>query len=288
MCAGVFLLVMNDAAAKWLVTRYDPFQMMFMRSIIALPLIAGLILALDGWRALKTKSLKIHALRGALSMGTAYAFFLSLSALPLAEATSLIFAAPLFVTALSVLLLRDPVGWRRWAAVVCGFAGVLIVVRPGAETFQAASVLAVLAAVLHALVMISTRWIDKRDNIRTLMFYVALMPALLSSFVLFTEWPSIRPEDPALFLAMAVFGTSGITLISQAFRMAQAATVAPFDYTALVWASVLGWIVWSDIPDMWVFVGAAVIIASGVYLILREARTRRRQDPREAAPPFPM
>lgn len=272
MCAGVFFIVLNDAMTKQLVTDYTPFQILFIRSILALPLVIALAMIMRHSTALKSARLRVHALRSLLGLAAAYAFILSLRSLPLAEATSLIFAAPLFVAALSVLILREHVGWKRWMAVLAGFAGVLIIVRPGATAFETAALLALAAAVLYALVMISARWIDQRDNFYTMTFYMTLFPALYCSFVIFTPWPVLQPIDAILFLGTALFGTMGVTLLSQAFRMAPAAVVAPFDYTALIWASLLGWIIWGSVPDIWVYAGALVIIASGIYLIIGGAQ----------------
>ncbi len=271
MCAGVLSLCLNDAAAKWLVQRYSPFQIIFVRGVLALPLIVALVLWADGKAALRTPRLGIHAFRGVLAVGATFGFFTGLNVLPLAEATSLVFAAPIFITALSVPLLRERVGWRRWTAVTVGLVGVLIIVRPGAAAFQTASLYVVGAAALHALAMITVRWVDERDNMRTMMLYLTVFPVLYCSFVVFTAWPAPMWIDLALFAFMAVLGTLGLTLISQAFRMAPAAVVAPFEYTALVWASGLGWLVWGVIPEVWVYAGAAVIVASGIFIILRES-----------------
>jgi drug/metabolite transporter (DMT)-like permease len=269
MCLGALCLVLNDASSKWLVDRYSPFQIMFMRSLLALPLVVVLVLWLDGKAALKTHSLGVHALRGVLRVASAYLFILSLGTLPLAKATSLLFAAPLIVTALAALILGDHVGWRRWLAVIAGFVGVLIIVRPGAATFQVASLLAAAAAVLYALILLSARWIDARDNVRTLMFYLTLFPLLLTSLVLFMDWPAMTSFDMLLFFGMGLFSTLGATLITQAFRMAPVAVVAPFDYTAILWSTGLGWMIWGNVPDIWVYAGAAVIVGSGIYVISR-------------------
>jgi drug/metabolite transporter (DMT)-like permease len=164
------------------------------------------------------------------------------------------------------------VGARRWAAIATGFVGVLMVTRPGAAAFQAASGLALAATAFYALVMLSAKWIDPRDSARTVMLYLTLAAALLSSFAVFIPWPQPQATDAPLFLAAAVVGSLGITLITQAFRMAPAAVVAPFDYTALVWAGVLGWLVWGDVPDGLTLAGAAVIVASGLWLVVRENR----------------
>lgn len=274
MCAGVLLLTISDALTKWLVVRYGPFQIMLVRSLTALPLVAALVVWADGWRGLRSARPAVHAWRGVLTLAAASAFILSLRTLPLAEATALIAAAPLFIAALSAPLLGERVGAPRWAAILAGFAGVLVITRPGASAFQPASALALAATALYALVMLSAKWIDKRDGVRTVMLYLALATALLSSFAALGSWPKPQASDALVFLATAVAGTLGVTLITQAFRMAPAAVVAPFDYTALLWAGALGWLVWGDAPDAQTIAGAALIIASGLWLVLGRGRAK--------------
>lgn len=283
MCLGVAGLVVNDALAKWLTAHYPPFQILFVRNALALPMIVAIVLALGGPSALRTPHLKLHALRGLLLAGGAGLFFFGLGVLPLAEATALIFAAPIFITALSVPLLRESVGARRWTAVIVGFLGVLVIVRPGAAAFQPASLYVVGTALLYALFMISARWIDRREGPWTMTVYVVLFPLLFSGLVAPFAWRPLQASHLPLFLALAVFGTLGMMLITQAFRQAPAAIVAPFDYTALVWASLLGWLVWGEVPDDWTYAGAAVIIASGLYIVVRETRLARAE--RRARPP---
>lgn len=270
MCAGVLCIGVNDALAKWLIAYYPPLQIIFVRNLLALPMITSIVLWRSGPPALLTRHLGIHALRGLLLVGGAYAFFLGLRVLPLAEATSLIFAAPIFIAALSVPLLGEHVGWRRWAAVIVGFAGMLIIVRPGAAAFQPASLFVVATAMIYAVGMISARWIGRGDDVWTMMFYIVLFPLVFSALFVFMIWQPPRLSDLPLFLLLAVFGSLGMTLITQAFRLAPAAIVAPFEYTALIWASLLGWLVWSEIPGLWTYAGAGVIIASGIYIVVRE------------------
>lgn len=272
MCAGVLLLAVNDALAKWLVARYGPVQIILVRSLTALPLVVALVLWADGWAGLRSARPGVHVGRGLLTLAAAAAFILSLRTLPLAEATALIASAPLFIAALSAPLLGERVRAPQWAAVAVGFAGVLVVTRPGAAAFQTASLLALAAAALYALVMLSAKWIDRRDGASTVMLHLTLAAALLSSPAAFAPWPETRASDALLFLAMAVAATLGVTLLTQAFRMAPAAVVAPFDYTALLWAGVLGWLVWGEAPDAATLAGAAIIIASGFSLVLSERR----------------
>ncbi len=272
MCAGVLSLALNDAMAKWLVERYSPFQILFVRSTLALPVVAMMVLVMDGPTGFRSARLSIHVLRALLGIAAAYAFILSLRFLPLAEGTALFFAAPLMVTALAALLLRDSVDWQRWGASIVGFLGVLIIVRPGSAAFDPASLLAVTAAALYAVIMISARWIDSRDGFRTMMLYSTLFPAVLCSFSLFMDWPESEPLDIAIFAAMALFGPLGVALLTQAFRLAPAGVIAPFEYTGLIWATLLGWFIWNGVPDYWTYFGAAVIVSSGIYIIVRESR----------------
>lgn len=272
ICAGVAFLASNDAMAKVLIERYDPVQVVFVRNLIALPIVAAMVLYMIGGAGFRTSSLHIHAVRGLLMLGGAYTFFKALETLALAEATALVFSAPIFITALSVPLLGETVGWRRWLAVLVGFIGVLIIVQPGAATFQPASLYVIGTAVLYALFMISARLLGPRESIWTMMFFVMLFPMLYATPFAMAVWVPVAAADLPFFAAQAIFGALGITLIGQAFRLAPAAIVAPFDYTALIWASLLGWFIWGDTPGAWTLAGASVIVLSGIYIVYRESR----------------
>lgn len=271
ICAGVALLVVNDAGAKLLTDRYAPIQILFLRNLIAVPVIAGIITLIIGASALRTRQPSLHALRGVIMLAAVWLNFTGLSYLPLAEATALIFSAPLFITALSVPLLRESVGWRRWSAVLLGFAGVLVIVRPGGETFQLASLLPIGAALIYAVFMISARWIERGESFWTMMLFTMLFPMIYAAPIALAVWTPILPEDLWLFLAIAVSGSLGLALVGQAFRWAPASLVAPFDYTALIWAVGLGWMLWGDKPIIWTILGAIIIAISGIFIMLREA-----------------
>lgn len=272
ICAGVAFLVANDAVAKLLTDRYAPIQIVFLRNLIAVPIIATVIMLVFGASTLRTHHPRLHAMRGALMVVGAWLYFTALIHMPLAEATALVFSAPIFITALSVPLLGEHVGWRRWGAVLLGFVGVLVIVRPGSATFQLAALLPVGTALCYAIFMISARWIDRAERLWTMMLFAMLFPMLYSAPFAIANWTSVHAGDIALFVAIAVFGSLGLALIGQAFRMAPAAIVAPFDYTALIWATGLGWMIWGDIPLLWTILGAAIIVVSGIIIILREAK----------------
>ncbi|WP_421906222.1 DMT family transporter [Mameliella sp.] len=275
MCVGVASLSANDALAKFLVADYSPVQILFLRNVIALPFAILLTLKMGGAGALRSGRPVAHLVRGVLWIAATVLFFTSFLYLDLAEATALIFVAPLFITAISALFLKELVGPRRWLAVCLGFVGVLIVIRPGASAFQPASLLPVLTAFLYALLMLSARWVDASESVWTMLLYLTGASAFLSAFIVPFVWVPVRLGDLWLFAAIALFGTAGMTMMTQAFRLAPAAIVAPMDYTAIVWATAFGWLVWGEVPDRTAFYGAAVIIASGLYVIWRE----RRVDP---------
>ena len=275
MCAGLLCLAVNDAIAKWFSPSYHPLQILFIRQMVALPMVLAAALALRGPASLKTKTPWLHALRGLLLAVAATCNFLGLRTLPLAEATTLILAAPFFITALSAPLLGESVGWRRWSAVIVGFLGVLIVVRPGIDAFHPAALYVLAAALLYALIMLSARWIDRGEGFLTMVFYFMLFATIFSGLGALPVWQPLRLEDLPLYLVMAVAGTLGITLVSQAFRLGPAAVVSPFEYSILIWASLIGWIVWREVPDAWTYLGAAVIAGSGLYILFRETRQAR-------------
>jgi drug/metabolite transporter (DMT)-like permease len=272
MGVGVACLSVNDAIAKTLTASYTPLQIFFLRNLIAFPFALLLAVATGGRGALRSHRPVAHLLRGLLWVCVTVLFFTSLKYLELAEATALIFAAPVFITALSALFLRDEVGWRRWLAVIAGLIGVLIVIRPGGATFQPASLLPIAAAFVYALLMIGARWVDARESVWTLLLYMTGTGALLGGIAIPFVWIAPQAADLWLFLGIALFGTAGMTMMTQAFRFAPAVVVAPLDYTALLWATALGWLIWDEIPDALTYVGAAVIILSGIYIILRERR----------------
>jgi drug/metabolite transporter (DMT)-like permease len=274
MCVGVACLSVNDALAKALTSNYSPLQILFLRNLTALPFALLLAVGMGGRAALISHRPLTHLLRGALWICAAFLFFSSLRFLALAEATALAFVAPLFITAISALFLREHVGWRGWLAVLIGFSGVLIAVRPGGAAFQAASLLPVGTAFFYAFLMISARWVDRKESVWTLLLYLTGAGAILGAILVPFVWVPVQAGDLWLFAGIAIFGTAGMTLMTQAFRLAPAAVVAPLDYTALVWAALAGWLVWNEWPDRPVFVGAAVIVACGAFTIWRENQVR--------------
>ncbi len=273
LCAGVFCLACGDALAKALGAHYSTVEIVFYRMLVSLPLIAVIGITADGLRVLHTRHPWAHLLRGCLATGAAYLFIASLVLLPLAEATAIAFASPLFVTVLSVPLLGERVGWQRWGAVVVGFLGVLAIVRPGTGGLQLATTLPLGSALLYALLMLSARRM-RSENIWTTMGYMTLVPLLVSAILIPWFWRAPVLAHLPAFFALGVVATMAWTFITLGFRLGSAAVVAPFDYTGLVWATLLGWLFWSEIPGPWAFIGALAIMASGIFLAYQETRPR--------------
>lgn len=282
MVAGIFCMSTMDALAKWLGESYSLSQIVFFRTLFAIPPVLVLAHFSGGLRLLKTRRPLVHLFRGICAGVAAFAFFASLRVLPLAEAWAIAFAAPLIVTALSGPMLGEPVGWRRWSGVLLGFLGVLIVVRPGMEAFQPAALLALATAVGYALVMITGRKYANTESTTALVFYTTLVPLALSASVLPLHWQTPEGGDWALFIILGTLGGMAMLLLTQAFRLAQAAVVVPFDYTAMIWSVGWGWLLWRELPDTVAWIGSGLIVLSGLYVVQRESQLRRERRDRAA------
>lgn len=279
MCAGVLCLAIGDAIAKWLGEVHSPLQIIFFRTLVSLPLIALLTHFGGGLRKLRTRRPGVHLIRGLIYTGTMGCFVLGLTMLPLAEATAIAFAAPLFVTLLSVPLLGERVDGPVMAASLLGFAGVLVIVRPGGESFHPGALAMLGAAVFYALLMVTSRRYGGREHLWAMVFYMNLVPLVIAALTLPLVWQTPYPEHWPAFLAAGVFGVGATACITMAFRHAPAAIAAPFDYTAMLWAVLLGWWFWGEMPDLWVFVGSALIIGSGLAIAYHDRRTTLKRRP---------
>ena len=281
---AVFVFSIVDAAAKWLGQTYEPAQIVFFRHLFGLIPVAVFIWQGGGFAALRTRRPFAHVLRGVLMVTTRMLFLSALRGMPLAVA----FTAPLFITALSGPLLGERVGARRWAAVVIGFLGALIMVRPGTEAFRAEALLALASAFIFALAMLLTRRLSRTETSAALVTHTTLVAGLASlPFAIFV-WQPPAGGDIGLFALVGIGGGFASYLLVVAYRNAPAAVVAPFYYSALIWASILGWVLWRDAPDPAVWIGAAIVAGAGVYITRREmALGRRAREAAAAAKPAP-
>jgi drug/metabolite transporter (DMT)-like permease len=270
MLSGIAGFAVMDALVKWLTADYSVVQVAALRSWFGLPLLCLVALRGSGLRGLKTKRPLVHGGRFLLVLGLSLSFFWALSQMKLADAIAITFAAPIFITALSVPLLREAVGLHRWFAVGAGFVGVLVMLRPGLGVFQWAALSVLASVVFYALLMITTRAFKRTESTAALMLYPQLGMSIVGVLAVPFFWVTPSIADLGLFAVAGMFGSIGVMCITQAFRLAPAAVITPFEYSALLWATLLGFLLWGDLPDAITLAGAAIVVASGLYILYRE------------------
>ena len=274
MLLAVAIFSCMDALIKWLSTTYPTIEIVFFRSCFAfVPLLAALLKG--GRGALRTRRPLAQAGRAMVGLVSMVAFFYCFRIMPLADVFGIAFSAPLFVTALSVPLLGERVGIRRWSAVAVGFVGVLIMLRPDSGVFASASWIALFATVLYALGQIFVRDLTKTETTTGIVFYVTLTTTVASAVAMPFQWVTPSAVDAPLLAAVGILGGVAQLAFTRAFRLAPAAVISPFDYTGLLYAAVIGYAVWGDVPTLPFLVGAAIVIASGLYILHRETRLGR-------------
>jgi drug/metabolite transporter (DMT)-like permease len=269
MLAGTALFSLNDALGKWLVASYSVGELLLVRSVAGLILLAPLV-GRAGIAAFTTAPRPgLQLVRVALSTAEVAMFFWAVSYLPLADTVTFYLAAPIYVTALSVVLLGEEVGWRRWTAVVVGFAGVVLALRPSAATFTLPALIALAGSVIFALLMITTRKLRETSNTvlvagqvgGTFLFGVIAAPPV---------WITPSMRDLALLSLFGVFAFVALACINRSLTLAPASVVVPYQYTIIVWAIALGYIFFGDLPDAFTLSGAGIIVAAGLYIFWRE------------------
>jgi drug/metabolite transporter (DMT)-like permease len=269
-----------SAIVKWTGSRGIPvFEIIFFRNAFAFVPLGLYIWHTTGFSVLKTQRPVGHMVRSAIGLTGMVCGFSAVQFLPLTEATAIQFASPLFMTALSALILHEPVGRHRWGAVLVGFVGVLIMVRPVPGHFNATGVsLAVASAVGAAGAKVAIRQIATTEKGPTIVFYFTLGGTALGLVGSLFGWVTPDLLTLALLILGGLIGGVGQLFLTEALRQAPVGVVAPFDYTQLVWATALGFLVWGELPHPATLVGALVVAASGIYILHREIRRFRRRD----------
>jgi drug/metabolite transporter (DMT)-like permease len=223
----------------------------------------------------RTKNLPLQVLRGVFIFGSTFFNFLALNTLQLAETMSIFFFAPMAITALAGPMLGEWAGWRRWAAVIAGFLGVLVITRPGFGSFEIGHVYALSATASYCLYVIMTRRMAATETAESLIFYSALTPVVLMlPAVPFTASPPSDALSWLILLSLGFFGGFGHWLLIKAYRQATTTALAPYPYLQMVWMIGFGWLIFGQLPDRWTLGGAAIIVASGLYIVHREHRLR--------------
>ena len=260
-----------DLCAKALLETHSLNQFVLVRSLIGLVLFLLLAPRFGGIAALSTRRWQWHLLRTLLAAGSMYGFFYGLGRMPRVNSLTLAFTAPLMVTALSVPLLGESLGWRRWVAVLTGFGGVLLIVRPGVAGFGIASFAVLFAGFCYALLAITARRLASTESSYSLSVYVIAGP-LITAIIGSTGEPWVAPDSIGwlLFVTAGVCSVCAWLGIVGAYRRAPPALLAPFEYTAIVGGTIAGLLLWNEKPDAWVLLGAGVITASGMFVAYRE------------------
>jgi drug/metabolite transporter (DMT)-like permease len=292
---AVFTFTVMDAIIKQVSESFPTGEIIFFRNLFAfIPL---LIFAF--WRyggiSLRTQRPWGHVMRGVFGVLSMYCFFRSYLELPLSDAIALGLSGPIFITVLSVPILGEHVGWRRWSAVIAGFVGVLVMTRPGSTMFDWHAVWPLSAAVLYAAAMMSIRKLGATEPSTTIVFHFTAFATLASLLTIplgindpAQAW--VMPSDPmeiGLILVIGVFGGIAQIFMTMAYQRARAAVVAPFDYTALIYGFLLGWMFFDEVPDRYLIIGGSIVVAAGIYILHRETVVARAEGREPPVPPLP-
>jgi drug/metabolite transporter (DMT)-like permease len=275
MCAGVSLFPLMNAMMKLLAQRYPVFEIVWARFTGHLVVMLTVFLPQYGRQLIATRRPLVQLGRSLLMLLSNSVFVLAIGRVPLATASAIGFTSPLIVTALSVPLLREQVGWRRWSAVLVGFCGALLIIRPGTGFHDPAVLLLLASSGAYALYQIATRWVMAHDSPATGIIFAALLGSLGTSLML--PFIFVMPRsllDLAMFLSLGCLGGLGHFLVIKAFQAAPAAVIAPLGYVELLGTATLGYLIFANFPDALTWVGALIIIASGLYIAMRERRRR--------------
>lgn len=277
MLAGIWAFSFGDALGKYIVASYPVGQLLFLRAVASLALLSPLI-----WRSrhefMRLERPSLHLLRVVLSTLEVAAFFVAVMYLPLADVITFYLASPIFVTALSALVLREQVGWRRWCAVGVGFCGVLIAMQPSAQTITWPALIALSGSTCFAILMLITRSLRGASDtvlassqfVGTLVFGAMLLPF---------GW--VTPSLPGfgLFALAGAISVGALLCVNRSLKLAPASVVVPYQYSMIIWAVIFGYVVFSDVPTLATLIGAAIIIGAGFYIFLREQALGRDDTP---------
>jgi drug/metabolite transporter (DMT)-like permease len=274
--ASTVFLGASDVTAKYLSASLPSIEIAWIRFLVFALIMSPAMLPGSPLFALQTERRGLHLLRGAALLGSSLFFISGLRYLPIAEASATGFVAPLFVTALSIIFLGEKVGLRRWIATALGLLGVIIILRPGTSAFHPAAFFPLVSALAWACTLIMTRMMSGSERAITTMTYSSIAGVCILSALVPFVWVAPTWHDILFGIFIGVASTAGQWIVVLAFRYADASVLAPFSYTQLLWVSILGFLVFGEVPDIWTITGAAFIVASGLYTAHRE-RVRRSQ-----------
>jgi drug/metabolite transporter (DMT)-like permease len=270
------IFALGDATSKLTVATMHPAQIFFVRCVIVAGVTVPFVFFRLGSAAFRTDHPKTQIFRGICVLLSSVLFISGLSYLPLADASALNFVWPLLITVLSVFILREKVGVRRWAATAVGFFGMLLIIRPGTSAFQTAAFFPLISALTWSIAAVMTRSVSAHDRAETTIVWSSLVMLAGSCLMVPFFWETPTPREWLMMSAIGLFSIVGHSLMVFAYERANASFLAPFSYVQLVWAASLGYLVFGSIPDRWIAAGSFLIVASGIYTAHRE-RVRARE-----------
>jgi len=275
MLTGMFLFCCNDALGKWLLGTYSVWQMLAIRSLAALVILSPLMLRVRA-RFVAAPRPALQLLRVVMSVAESIMFFWAVTYLPLADTVTFYLAAPIYVTALSAIFLKEPVGWRRWSAVIVGFIGVIIALRPSGATLTMPALIAITGSFFFSIFVITTRTLrGTHDVVLTSGTFIAML--IVAGAVAPFTWVAPSLRDFALMALLGAVAMVAFACINRSLKLATASVVVPYQYTMIVWAVALGFIVFGNVPDAFTLGGAAIIVAAGLYILWREQIVAHRE-----------
>jgi drug/metabolite transporter (DMT)-like permease len=295
LVTAVALLTVSDSIVKLLSPTYALHEIMLFRAMFAMIVVVVIVQLEGGFAILKTRRPLLHFIRGSMLVLANMFFFLGLASLPIAETVALFYSAPLFICMLSQLVLNQKVSLYRWGAIFMGLVGVVVMLRPGTEIFKMTALLPIMAAFAYACMVMITSKLGMQDKAGTMTFYIQFAFIVISSIIglsvgdgrfytpdnptlgfLLRSWSMPTTGDLGLIAACGLFVGIGGYLLSQAYRIGQASLMAPFEYSSMPMALLLGYLVWGDWPDHYSMAGSVLIISSGILIVVVEKKVRKK------------
>ena len=267
------LFTSMDSVAKHLVQNYPPIQVIWAR-YLSQTVVSFILLSPVLYRILRTKNFKLQILRSALLFTATVCFFTSLKTLKLADVNAIFQVSPIFVTILSVLVLKETVGHRRWLGVAFGLIGALLIIGPGTGVFSYAVILPIISALSYAAYVISTRYLSQDESPLTSFVYTALLGSIAASVLAVPSWTPIESSDLVVFSVFGLWGATGHFLLIHAYRISEASFLAPFNYIGILYGSLWGFYFFNEVPSLITILGGLIIVSSGIYIWLREQKNK--------------
>jgi drug/metabolite transporter (DMT)-like permease len=278
MLLATLFMSVNNAILKWMTAGYPAGEILFIRGVFIFLPIAYFVWRAGGIKSLRMASLSGHAVRGLLVVASALCYVNGLRYVPLADATAISFTGPLFVALLAIFFLGESVGWRRWSAIIVGFLGVVIIIRPTGDVMRYAVLLPLISAFFAAVRDVMTRRMTVRETSNSILMSTSVLVVLAGLATMPFGWKMPVASDVAIMAVAGVLNGFGHLCMIESFRAAEAGLVSPFKYSGILWAVGLGYLLWAELPDIWVVTGSVIVVASGLYILHRALVVQRARS----------